>query len=190
MAKGSAYERDFCKRLSRWWTDGKRDDVFYRTSNSGGRASTRAKKGETTFGQYGDVCASDPIGLPLIKATTIELKRGYNNSTIHNLLDKTERHKEQQFEKWYKQITTDAERAGSIGWLLVTRRDRREEVVWMQDTFWDSFCSELHRCPFLRLEMRWGPEKKYEEICGMLLRDWFQIVKPRVIEYLVERKRH
>ena len=65
-AKGSQFERTVCKDLSLWWTKGKRDDVFWRTSGSGARAKTRSKTGEKTFGQYGDVQATDPIGQPLI----------------------------------------------------------------------------------------------------------------------------
>ena len=36
--KGSEFEREMCKCLSLWWTDSKRDDVFWRSAQSGGRA--------------------------------------------------------------------------------------------------------------------------------------------------------
>ena len=195
--KGNVYERDFCKRLSRWWTGGKRDDIFYKTSNSGGRASMRDKKGHETFNQYGDVCAVDPVGMPLMKAVTIELKRGYNDSTVHNLLDRKDHHAEQQFEEWVGQASTDTKRAGVISWLLVTRRDTREEIIWMRYLFWRSITYEIRKnpksckpCPFLRLEAEWGPKRnrEYVDVCGMLLQDWFRYIKPQYIEDLVEEQ--
>jgi len=42
MAKGGEFERDISRFLSRWWTYGERDDVFWRTSASGARATTRS----------------------------------------------------------------------------------------------------------------------------------------------------
>ena len=90
MAKGSEFEREFCKDLSLWWTDQERDDIFWRSSNSGGRATVRAKVGRTTAGQYGDVAAIDFDGLPLLELMTMELKRGYSKNTIQDLVDNKE----------------------------------------------------------------------------------------------------
>src|SRR5262245_2386383 len=50
-AKGSKFERDLCRQLSLWWSDGKRDDVFWRASQSGGRAKFRGRRGLQTHGQ-------------------------------------------------------------------------------------------------------------------------------------------
>jgi len=79
-SKGSSFEREVCKQLSLWWTKGEREDIFWRTAGSGARATTRAKSGKTTARSYGDVIAIDPIGDPLIKEVTIEIKRGYNGN--------------------------------------------------------------------------------------------------------------
>ncbi len=129
--KGSAYEREFCKKLSLWWSNGRREDIFWRTSQSGGRATTRAKKDQTTVGQYGDIAATDPIGAPLMEVVTIELKRGYPRATIHDLLDKSNGAAQQQFEKWVEQVRESARLASSFSWMLVTKRDRRESLVWI-----------------------------------------------------------
>ena len=73
---GNAYERQICVILSKWWTDGERDDVFSRSDNSGARATIRKKSGKSTYGHYGDVCVSDPIGSSLIETLTFEIKKG------------------------------------------------------------------------------------------------------------------
>lgn len=128
--KGSQFERNTCRQLSLWWTNGERDDVFWRSAGSGAMAKTRSKSGKGTFGQYGDVQATDPVGQPLLDAFTIELKRGYNRFTIQDLLDKSGK-AQQQYEKFFEQVMQDAENAGTDNWLLIVKRDRRDALVFM-----------------------------------------------------------
>jgi hypothetical protein len=131
--KGSAFERKFCKKLSLWWTqndpNGPRDSVFWRTSNSGGRATVRSQDGKTTKNQYGDICAIDPVGQPLLDLVVFELKKGYSKHTIADLLDKPDNGGDQEYEKWIKQAEQSREQAGVPYWIIVHQRDRREPVV-------------------------------------------------------------
>lgn len=132
--KGSGWERDLCRKLSLWWTQSlklPRDDVFWRTSNSGGRATTRSKKGKRTTNHYGDICAVDPIGQPLIDLLVIEAKRGYNRCTIADLLDKSEGAAIQTYEGWFTKAQSDCQASGSLSWILIHKRDRREPLVFM-----------------------------------------------------------
>ena len=128
-SKGYPFEREVCKKLSLWWTNGKRDDVFWRTSGSGARATSRTKKKQETFGQYGDVQATDPIGQPLIDAFTIEIKRGCNKATASNLLDSSARMSEQQFLSFVAQATRSCMEAGSWAWAIIHKRDQREILI-------------------------------------------------------------
>ncbi len=129
MAKGSSFERQICKELSQWWTDGERDDIFWRTAGSGAMAKTRSKKKRSTFGQYGDVQATDPIGQPLIDLFTIELKRGYSKSTFFDLFDKSKTAAQQQWDKFICQVLEDTRNSTSFYWMLICKRDRREPVI-------------------------------------------------------------
>ena len=43
--KGGEYERTVCKKLSLWVSNGTRDDIFWRSAMSGGRATLQRKKG-------------------------------------------------------------------------------------------------------------------------------------------------
>lgn len=79
--KGGQFERDISKQLSLWLTKGERDDIFWRSSQSGGRATERSKKGKKTAGSYGDITALDPIGHRFLEIFCIELKRGYTKDT-------------------------------------------------------------------------------------------------------------
>lgn len=71
--KGSAWERAVCKALSRWVTDGKQEDCFWRSSLSGGRATVQHRRGVTNR-QAGDICSVSPEGHALTDTFFIECK--------------------------------------------------------------------------------------------------------------------
>jgi len=131
-AKGSDFERELCRRLSRWWTDGERDDIFWRTSQSGGRATQRSKKDLKTFGSYGDIAAVDPIGQPLMKMFTIELKRGSSYSTPGDLLDFKPINSKHPWVVCLEQAIRSHEQAGSLAWMMICRRDHRIPIVFLE----------------------------------------------------------
>ena len=72
--KGSSFERELCRELSLWVSDGKRDDLLWRSAISGGRATVRAKKGKITAHQAGDICAVHELGHKLTNHFFIECK--------------------------------------------------------------------------------------------------------------------
>lgn len=127
--KGFPYEREICYLLSDWWSRGKRDDVFWRSSTSGARATTRAKKNKRTAGQSGDICATDPSGLPMTDVFAIECKRGYNKASPLDVIDRRRVDKEQAVESWVAQARTASQRMGTLTFLLIWRRDGHESCV-------------------------------------------------------------
>ena len=72
--KGAAFERDMCRVLSLWVTDGARQDVFWRSAMSGGRARVRYNKGEQPDVGGGDITAVAPAGHSLTDLFIIECK--------------------------------------------------------------------------------------------------------------------
>lgn len=131
MAKGQQFERDVCVLLSRWWTGGENDSVFWRTANSGGRATVRGKKGKTTRGQYGDICATDPIGQPFIDLFNVEIKRGYSRHTFADILDCPSNGAMPKYLEWFVKAQKTSEEAGTYSWLLIAKRDRREPLIFV-----------------------------------------------------------
>jgi len=87
--KGSNYERDICKQLSKWYSENENDDIFWRTAGSGARATQRMKRSCLTTNSAGDVCALDKSGYPLTSNYLIEIKRGYGNKVITRRSKKT-----------------------------------------------------------------------------------------------------
>lgn len=80
--KGSSYERSICRLLSRWITNGEKDDCFWRSSLSGGRATVAHRKGQSVR-QAGDITAVAPEGHILTDFAYLELKH-YRNLDIES----------------------------------------------------------------------------------------------------------
>lgn len=139
--KGNAFEREICKKLSLWWSGNTRDDLFWRTDTSGGRATSRGKKGLNTSGQYGDICSRDGLGDPLTRFFTFELKRGYNNFSLMDLID-TKEVNNALYMKWINKAIETRKSAKSVEWAIIVRRNRREELVIMS----------LNTCKLLGIE--------------------------------------
>jgi hypothetical protein len=72
--KGSAFEREVCKKLSLWVSKEKRTDLFWRSAMSGGRSTVGRKRGENLAYQAGDVSAQHPDGHRLTEHFYIECK--------------------------------------------------------------------------------------------------------------------
>jgi hypothetical protein len=128
MAKGADFERDISRTLSLWWSHGERDDIFWRTSMSGGRATVRRKAGKETAYQAGDITATDPVGAPLIKATVIELKRGYGRYCVLDTLD-SRNVTTTVLGGFIAQVQEELKQAGIRNFLLICKRDGRSPFV-------------------------------------------------------------
>ena len=73
--KGSAFERDVCKKLSLWISHDEREDIFWRSAMSGGRATVAMRDRNTKLSsQAGDISLVDPLGAEFITRFMIECK--------------------------------------------------------------------------------------------------------------------
>ena len=126
--KGGQFERDIARTLSLWWTNGERDNVFWRSSMSGGRATVRARKGQNTNYLAGDLTATDPIGAPLIESTVIELKRGYKRWCILDLVD-SKKPSSSVLASFLDQVEEELKQAKVKSFLLICKRDGRDAIV-------------------------------------------------------------
>jgi len=72
--KGSAFEREVCKRLSLWITGGEKEDCLWRSAMSGGRATLAKRKGVNLSRQAGDISAVAPEGHRLTDRFYVECK--------------------------------------------------------------------------------------------------------------------
>jgi hypothetical protein len=126
-AKGSSFEREVCRQLSLWWTNQERDDIFWRASQSGGRATTRAKRGKSTANSAGDVAYLDVIGKPFLDKVCIEIKRGYSTrSDTTGLIDSPST---SLLFKFLEQAECSRLNANVPYWMLIQKRDRRVPII-------------------------------------------------------------
>ncbi len=181
MAKGSNFEREICKQLSLWWSDNKEDDIFWRTAGSGAMAKTRSKKGKKTFGQCGDVQATNPVGQPLIDWASIELKRGYSKSTFADLMEPstTANANPCQYEKFIHQACVDHINSGSMSWLLIVKRDRKKAIVIMPFVTYKklpSLCNSKNNIPSFKLRCKLQTGNM--ALFGCTLEKFLDIVRP------------
>lgn len=134
MAKGGSFENEVCRILSLWWTDNRRDDVFTRTGGSGGKFTSRSKRGKNTAYQSGDITFADPIGEPLIKRYNIECKTGYGRKTdkgvarwdVLDIIDSKQ--KVSVIYSMWNQCWEDAEKSKRIP-ALIFRRNMRSPCI-------------------------------------------------------------
>lgn len=180
--KGTPFEREICKTLSLWWTDCARDDTFWRTSGSGARATIRSRSKKTTVGGYGDICAIDPIGRPLLDACTFELKRGYGKWSVMDMLDANDSAAVQPFEKFVLQVMQDNTLAGSKWPIIIARRDRRCSVIAIPRTMYQELYQFYGNTKRIQrhIAFRWplSSDLGLMELCLFRLKDLLDWVDP------------
>lgn len=113
--KGGNYERTISRKLSLWISDGKFDDMFWRTSGSGSRHTIRYKKNLTLEGQAGDIASTrSGISEEFIRTFCVEIKF-YKEINIWGFITKT---KSGVLDFW-NQTTEKAKQVGKIPILIV-----------------------------------------------------------------------
>lgn len=125
--KGSSFERKICVALSKWWSDGESDSIFWRSAGSGARATTRHRKGMNTENGEGDIVYSDASGKLFTDAFCIELKCGYGDWSLTDFLETNQ--KETQFSKFWKQASESASNTLGAKPMLIYKRDRKNVMV-------------------------------------------------------------
>jgi len=80
--KGGAFERDVCRRISRFWSAGAFDDLLWRAASSGAKGTVTRTKNKAF---HADIVATSPLTEPLMKVFSIECKF-YKNIDITEIL--------------------------------------------------------------------------------------------------------
>jgi hypothetical protein len=207
MAKGSEFERQLSKAFSLWFTNGKRDDIFYRTAASGARATQRMKKQMTTADSAGDMCAMDPIGKPLTAVALFEFKRGYGGSgkkkgskkkyseeiEILPILDNpASQSKMPILLRWFYKAECERAAHKRLFTFIIFRRNRKVAIISMTR---ETFAVIKHRL-YLRydiIDIDPNPVVKlqYKKLELVLIRldDFFKWCNPNIFKVRILRRR-
>ncbi|MEA3280600.1 MAG: hypothetical protein U9Q38_08395 [Thermodesulfobacteriota bacterium] len=113
--KGSGFERDVAKILTKWLTGKERPYAFYRQPASGGIFTIFEECGDMS----GDIRAMLPVAIPIMRRFSIECKNGYPHANFHQHLKKS---KGFQIEKFWEQCTTDATNSSKYPMLIFKKQ--------------------------------------------------------------------
>lgn len=183
-AAAGKFEREMCSLLSKWWSAGKDDNVFYRTEGSGNRATVRAAAGKDVAFRSGDVGCVHPDGLPFLKVFAVELKKGYNKFTVQDILDKQEYGAEQVYEGWLAQAQEAMKSSGSMSWLIVARRKNRRPIAVLPSMALSWLGVSNVPKPHILLYLQDGSSC----VTAMPLDSFTDRVRPAMVRALAERK--
>lgn len=125
--KGAEFERKMSKRLSLWWTDGARNDIFWRGKGSGARFTQGTGSRHTS----GDMVADDPIGQPLVGWFNFEFKHHRDFNLFEAIEPPTKTGKVRTF---WEQTCNDAEKADKEP-ILICKRDLRHPYLFIHKRF-------------------------------------------------------
>lgn len=132
--KGSSFERQICKALSKWWSGDDKKQVFWRSASSGGRA-TRVKG----IDQFGDIVAIEQSGFPLTNIVVIELKKGYGHWSPFDGVDGPSR----IFDSFCKQVGRDKKASNRPYSFLIFQRTRRKICLCTQPGFFNRYYPDV-----------------------------------------------
>jgi hypothetical protein len=192
-SKGGAFERFMAKDISLWWSNGERDDIFWRTSGSGARATTRRKSFLPTANSYGDLGTDDPIGKPLTDLILFEFKKGYSKEIqILSFLDLPKRRgaiemKDPILLRWWKKAEEERQYAKRKFVNIIFRRDDKEIVVMCSEGFMFHLRvinKSLERPPIIT----YRKDLSEEGLCFIKYEDWKKYVSIENINEELKRQ--
>lgn len=123
--KGSSFEREISVKLSLWNSSGEREDVFWRSSQSGGRATVARKKQKELKTQAGDLSAIHPSGQEFLDVFYVELKF-YRDLNYSGIVNRTG-----NLIKFWQSTVIEAN-SYKRSPMLVTKQNRMPVVIYLQ----------------------------------------------------------
>lgn len=132
-AKGSSFERLICKELSLWLSEDKRQDLFWRSSMSGGRATVALQQGITLSSQAGDITAIHSSGQAFIEKFYVECK-SYKTLNIPNLITGSGGN----FIKFWTEADSEAKKYNKLAF-FIAKQNNFPILLCMKKTSYNTF---------------------------------------------------
>jgi len=190
MGKGDSFERECCRYLSLWWTNGEDDDVLWRNR------VRRTSKTPNREQQMGDIISTHPVSIPLIETFNIEIKTGYSKTRagkkvknipwdILDLIDSTKPKGAKVFTDFWAQTISDSSLSSRIP-MLIFKRDFHVPCVAMyrKDLRILSDWAGIKILTCMRISLSWD-----NQIDIMRRDDFFQVLTPDSIKAFHNEKK-
>lgn len=206
MPKGGSFEGEIAKEFSLYLTQMRTEDGVWRTEQSGGRVTSRAKANmKTRLDQYGDITYTIPECKYWFDVFSVECKTGYAKKTkskikkqttlthwsLLDMIDSTQ--KLPQFHEFWEQCLNDAVESKREP-ILIFRRNRRASCIAMHQDIFNGFTYRFKEPDFNYLIL----ETLFDPIAIVIMNmriffDWTQqinesIIKQTIIRQLMKRR--
>lgn len=195
-SKGSSFERTIAKQLSLWYSNKKRDDIFWRTAGSGARATTRMKQNKDTANSAGDLSFLHHSGKAFINLCVIEIKRGYNRKktspgaqiAILDLIDSPERKRKPVLFSWWDKIEQEREEHERKYSFIIFRRDRHNTCICMHKKTFTALEKRSRKSFIFPHNGTWlEVQKKGYHLKVLLLEEFLAFFKPEHFRRKIKR---
>jgi len=143
--KGSSWEREIAKILTKWLTGSEKPYVWWRMPGSGAIATISEENKELS----GDIMPLRPEGAFLTDKFSIEAKNGYPSSNLHKHLKGV---KNDEIKAFWEQCVGDAIRADKLPFLIYKKK-QYNALVGISDVE-VGFNNKLEHLPCIT--MNWG----------------------------------
>jgi len=146
--KGGSFERWVCRELSGWISCEERDDIFWRSAMSGGRATIGLSKGVIRKSQTGDISAVDELGQKFISSFVVECKF-YKSMNFQSLL--FGKPVNDSIIGFWRQVVRDSESVAKEP-LLVAKQNRSFVVLGVDGMgrLYDVLCDDYSMLPLVK----------------------------------------
>ncbi len=133
--KGGNFEIEISKTLSLFLSNNQRDDLFWRSHNSGGRYTTRFKQGKDTHSQSGDITYTHPDAEMFMNIFSIECKH-YKNINLWSLIKEIEG---ESLLSFWKQCVNDSKKSCKLP-ILLAKQNHKPILMCTNNTLSSLLC--------------------------------------------------
>ena len=171
--KGSTWERDIAKTLTKWLTGKEKPYVWWRMPGSGAIATISEENKELS----GDIMSLRPEGAFLTDRYSIEAKNGYPSSSFHKHLKGV---KNDEVRLFWKQTVDDANRAEKLP-LLIYKKKHYNALIGISD-FEGVLKHKLRNIP--SIIMTWGDYDDLPVVHFFDMEEFLNTITPEDIKSL------
>ena len=172
-AKGSGFERDVCRILTKWITGVEKPVIFWRSPASGGLGTIK-----TAENVSGDIIAIRPEAEWFTQVFSVECKTGYPNACLFKHLRNV---KNDEIEQFWTQCITGAHEDNKSG-MLIYKKKGAQPIVGIEKYIYDQLVELTREMPVKHITLSYGND--LPDVILMDLQEFLTKVKPDHIKKL------
>ena len=174
-AKGSAFERQFARTLTKWLTGQNKELSFWRSPGSGSCATINPGNKSLS----GDIIALTPESAWVCDLINWELKNGYSNASFDAHL---KQNKNEPLKKFWEQSCRDAKEFEKYPVVVFKKKGMPNIWCGISNTLFLKF-KELNNVRHIKLN--WG-SADLEDIIFLNLDDFLNLITPEKLKYIMQ----